>query len=37
MRLSVEDFMSNDPSGGKKKPKRKRTPSPPSKPNKRKR
>ncbi|XP_026812991.1 SWI/SNF complex subunit SMARCC2 isoform X1 [Rhopalosiphum maidis] len=36
LRLSVEDFMSNDPSGGKKKPKRKRTPSPPSKPNKRK-
>ncbi|VVC40429.1 Homeobox domain-like,BRCT domain,SMARCC, N-terminal,SANT/Myb domain,SWIRM domain,SANT domain,SMARCC [Cinara cedri] len=36
LRLSVEDFMSNDPSSGKKKQKRKRTPSPPSKPNKRK-
>ncbi|XP_050420804.1 SWI/SNF complex subunit SMARCC2 isoform X2 [Adelges cooleyi] len=36
LRLSVEDLMSNDISSGKKKPKRKRTPSPPSKPNKRK-
>ncbi|XP_050546490.1 SWI/SNF complex subunit SMARCC2 isoform X2 [Daktulosphaira vitifoliae] len=36
LRLSVEDLMNNDLSSGKKKPKRKRTPSPPSKPNKRK-